>query len=150
MVNSVTKSFSFFRQFQLSFSKRILGPVLTLSAVLLSAMTFALTSPAFAQTKVVAPDNSAKNIRDLSAKELTAMDQSNDPKDIETSRKIREALTSDSSLSTYAQNVKIIVAGRKITLKGPVRSETERSKILKTANGFGRDYQVDNQLQISN
>jgi hypothetical protein len=42
-------------------------------------------------------------------------------------RLIRAAIHKDKSLSTYAHNVKIITQGGKVTLKGPIHSEAEKS-----------------------
>lgn len=104
---------------------------------------------AHATEPAVAPDNSAKNVRDRSAHELTAADQSNEKHDLETARKIRERITSDSSMSTYAKNIKIIVTEKMITLKGPVKTEAEKGKILKVASGLGHGYKIENEMQVT-
>ena len=51
-------------------------------------------------------------------------------------------------LSTYAHNVKIITQGGKVTLKGPVLSEGEKSNIPAKAMAFAGDGNVDNQLDV--
>lgn len=94
------------------------------------------------------PDNSAVNVRDRTLTEVTAQDQSTNADATETTRLIRAELTSDSDLSTYAKNVKIIVIGNLITLKGPVNSEAERGKILRTATSIAPGYKVQNELQV--
>ena len=49
--------------------------------------------------------------------------------DRETTKKIRSALMDDKALSTYAHNIKIITTDGMVTLKGPARSEDEKSAI---------------------
>lgn len=94
-------------------------------------------------------DNSAVNSRDQSAAELTAQDQSATEQATNTTRLIRHQLTKDSTLSTYAKNVKIIVIGDRITLKGPVKSDTEKLSIVRTANNVAPQYKIDNQIEIA-
>ena len=36
----------------------------------------------------------------------------------------------DRALSTYAHNVKVIVAGGKVTLEGPVHTDAERQQLI--------------------
>jgi hyperosmotically inducible protein len=68
------------------------------------------------------------------------------PADRETTRQIRSALTSDKSLSTYARNVKIITRNGDVTLKGPVRSEDEKSTIEAKATEVVGSGNVSNHL----
>jgi hyperosmotically inducible protein len=74
-------------------------------------------------------DNTKVNKRDQKASEPTADQGKNNDSDRETMRKIRRAVVSDKSLSTYAHNVKIISEGGKVTLKGPVHTEEEKKTI---------------------
>ena len=98
----------------------------------------------------VAADNSKANKRTTSDQQLTSQDQSNGKSDTEITRAIRQSLVKDSQLSTYAHNVKIITQDGKVTLKGPVRSEQEKSIIAKKANKMIAGAQnVENQLEIS-
>ena len=46
-------------------------------------------------------------------------------------RKIRRAVVKDSSLSMMAHNVKIISSNGNVTLRGPVKTEQEKSVIAK-------------------
>ncbi len=93
-------------------------------------------------------DNTAVNVRDQSVLELTAQDQSNTARAAETTRLIRAELTTDPTLSTYAKNVKIIVIDDLITLKGPVNSDAERMKIMRTANNVAPEFKIENQIQV--
>jgi osmotically-inducible protein OsmY len=52
-------------------------------------------------------------------------------------------------MSTYAHNVKIITQDGKVTLKGPVRSEDEKTNIAKKATAIAGERNVDNQLEVA-
>ena len=63
--------------------------------------------------------------------------------------KIRRAIVSDHSLSTYGHNVKIIAKDGSVTLKGPVHSEQEKQTIAsETESIVGSPDKVTNQLTI--
>ncbi len=61
---------------------------------------------------------------------------------------IRRAVVSDGSLSFTAKNVKIITTGGKVTLRGPVKSDQERSAIEAKAKSTAGVSEVDNQLEV--
>jgi len=63
----------------------------------------------------------------------SADEQAQSTKDRELARKIRRALVTDKSLSTYAHNIRIIAQSGTVTLKGVVRSEQEKSAIISKA-----------------
>jgi osmotically-inducible protein OsmY len=92
--------------------------------------------------QATAPDNTKVNKQDRNKGELTADQAKENPSDRELMRKVRRAIVSDKSLSTYAHNVKIIAQQGKVTLKGPVRSEEEKkaveSKAAEAAGGADR------------
>jgi osmotically-inducible protein OsmY len=91
-----------------------------------------------------APDNSVKN----KAHAKTADQQPENTSDREITKKIRQSLIADKSLSTYAHNVKIITQSGAVTLKGPVHSEEEKQTIAsKAADVVGPD-KVTNQITI--
>ncbi len=69
---------------------------------------------------------------------MTADKQKMSPADRDMTKKIRASLHSDSSLSTYAHNIKIISQDGTVTLKGPVRSEDEKSAIEAGRHGTRR------------
>ena len=80
---------------------------------------------AFCQDHTAPADNSAQN----KAHSNTAEQQSEATSDRMLTKKIRQSLVADKSLSTYAHNVKIITKDGMVTLKGPVQSEDEKSAI---------------------
>ena len=116
--------------------------------IALAALT-ALPTAAFCQDQSTAPttspDNSAKN----KAHSHTADQQSEATSDRLLTKKIRQSLVADKSLSTYAHNVKIITKDGMVTLKGPVHSEDEKSAIAsKAAEVAGSPDKVTNQLTV--
>ena len=93
-------------------------------------------------------DNTAKNQRDRSGETKTSGDQSNSPEDLKTTQAIRKALMKDSSLSMTAKNIKIITADGHVTLRGPVKSADEKSRIDQLAKTSAGKAKIDNQLEV--
>jgi hyperosmotically inducible periplasmic protein len=94
------------------------------------------------------PDNTGKNERDRSAETKTSGDQSNSSQDIKITGDVRRAIVKDNSLTSTAKNVKIITAGGIVTLRGPVNSAEEKSKIEQLATAAAGGAKVDNQLEV--
>ena len=101
------------------------------------------------QERQPAPDNTKTNQGDASKNAKTADQQKMNFADRETTRKIRTALTDDKSLSTYAHNIKIITTDGMVALKGPVRSEEEKSAIEAKAREIAGDSNVTNNLTVA-
>ena len=114
----------------------------TLSLICIS--TLALSAVA-QETK---PDNSAKNERDRSGETETSGDQSNNSEDTKITADVRRAIVKDSSLTMTAKNIKIITAGGVVTLRGPVKSAEEKTKIEQLAAASAGGAKIDNQLEI--
>jgi len=93
------------------------------------------------------PDNSKVNQRDQNSAALTPMDQGSSESDRKITQQIRQDLMKDKSLSFTAKNVKIITIDGKVTLRGPVKSDAERSAIEAAARRVTGN--VDSQLEIS-
>lgn len=93
-------------------------------------------------------DNTARNLRDKEGNTLTAGDQGNSPGDIAITADIRKAVMARDGLSVNAQNVKIITINGRVTLRGPVNSEEERTIIGDIAGGVVEASAVDNQLEV--
>ena len=98
----------------------------------------------------VEPDNSGRNVRDRNEQTKTAGDQSESEADRTISQNIRQAITADDSLSTNGKNVKIITIDGAVTLRGPVKSDKEKSTIGARAQQIAGVKNVDNQLEITN
>jgi len=117
------------------------------SLLLATALVFAQEPPAQQATR--AADNSKVNDRDQSGTQPTADQQENGQSDLELTRQIRRSIVQDSSLSTYAHNVKIISQDGKVTLKGPVRSEEEKQAIEAKASEVAGKDNVVSELSIA-
>ena len=102
------------------------------------------------QTAAVPADNSGKNVRDRNDSAKTSGDQSESEADRTISQNIRQAITADDSLSTNGKNVKIITVDGVVTLRGPVKSDTEKTKIGAKAQQVAGVKSVENQLEIAN
>jgi hyperosmotically inducible protein len=95
-----------------------------------------------------APDNSAVNVRDRAPGAMTAGQQSNSTSDVELTRRIRRAVVQDHSLSMLAHNVKIISTNGAVMLRGPVKTEEEKTAIANKAQAIAGAGKVDNQLEV--
>ena len=91
-----------------------------------------------------APDNSARNKNHAT----TADQQKEGDTDRDITKKIRQAVIADKSLSTYAHNVKIITQNGSFTLKGPVHSDDEKEKIASAAASVVGAGKVTNQITV--
>ena len=120
------------------------------SALALAVLLTLAPTAASAQEPSAAPaaDNTKVNERDRSNAQPTADQQKENRPDQDITRDIRRSIVRDKSLSTYAHNVKIISQNGMVTLKGPVRSEDEKSAIeAKAAEIAGKD-RVTSQLEV--
>jgi osmotically-inducible protein OsmY len=95
-----------------------------------------------------APDNSAVNARDRAPGAMTAGQQSNAKSDVEITREIRRAVVKDHSLSMLAHNVKIVSANGSVTLRGPVKTEEEKTAIASKAQAIAGAGKVNDQLEV--
>lgn len=93
-------------------------------------------------------DNTEKNRRDRAGETKTPVDQSNSPEDLKITQSIRQAVVKDKGLTMTAKNVKIITAGGMVTLRGPVNSAEEKTKIEQLAKAAAGEAKVDNQLEV--
>jgi hyperosmotically inducible protein len=98
--------------------------------------------------RTTAADNTGVNERDRGNQTLTPGDQGNSESDLEITRRIRETVVDDDALSFTAKNVKIITVDGRVTLRGPVRNQAERTNIEKKALAVAGAGQVVNQLEI--
>lgn len=101
------------------------------------------------QAKQVEPDNTGRNVRDRDDTTKTAGDQSENEGDRTITQNVRKAITEDDTVSTNGKNVKIITVDGKVTLRGPVQSEKEKSNIAGKAKQIAGVKNVDNQLEIA-
>ena len=80
----------------------------------------------------------------------TPGDQAENEADRTISQNIRQAVVADDSVSTNGKNVKIITADGVVTLRGPVKSDQEKTNIGAKAQQVAGVKSVDNQLEIAN
>ena len=115
------------------------------------SLTLTLPLPLSAQGSKAdtSSDNTKVNQVHDGDKALTADQQSNGAGDVEVTRKIRRAITEDTSLSTYAHNVKIITNKGQVVLKGPVRSDAEKKKIEETAAQVAGGDKVKSEISVT-
>lgn len=127
---------------------------LTLSSCLAAGLLFggsaagAAQEPAQEKPENTKPDNTKMNKRDRPKERVTADQQKNNKSDREITREIRRAVVKDKSLSTYAHNVKIITLNGAVTLKGPVRSDEEKTNVEAKAKEVAGDGKVSNELEV--
>ena len=93
------------------------------------------------------PDNSGVNVRDRNDATLTPGDQGESDSDRKITASVRQSLTSNDQLSTTAKNIKIITVGGKVTLRGPVSTEAEKTTIENAVKQAGA-VSVENQLEV--
>jgi hyperosmotically inducible protein len=101
------------------------------------------------QDQQPAPDNTKKNQGDADKDATTADQQKMNAADRSTTKQIRAAIMKEKSLSTYAHNIKIITQNGKVTLKGPVRSDEEKSNLEAKATAVAGAGNVENDLTIA-
>lgn len=96
-----------------------------------------------------AGDNTRRNQADKSGSSVTPLDQGNNPADLETTQKIRQALMGDDSLSSNAKNAKVVTANGTVTLRGAVNTAMEKAVLETHARKLAGANQVDNQLTLA-
>jgi hypothetical protein len=94
-------------------------------------------------------DNTELNTRDRSGT-LTPINQGNSKAEIGITASIRRGVMGDHTLSFTAKNVKIITVGTRVTLRGPVKSDAERTEIENLARQTAGVTDVDDQLEVKN
>ena len=112
-------------------------------AALLFAGTTSLGQAA-AQDSPPAPDNTKVN----KVPGKTADQQKDNKNDRDITKQIRKSLVADKALSTYAHNVKIITVHGTVTLRGPVRTEDEKTAIESKAKAIAGVNDVKDELTV--
>jgi hyperosmotically inducible periplasmic protein len=120
--------------------------LLPLGLLVFCASVFAITPSRHQDTQQTPADNTAKN-KDQATP--TADQQKMNPADRSITQKIRHAIHQDKTLSTYAHNIKIITQDGKVTLRGPVRTEEEKTNLQAKAAAVAGEENVTNQLEIA-
>jgi hyperosmotically inducible periplasmic protein len=126
----------------------------TLLIVALALMTFA-SLPACdrmdsssTSTPPAKADNTAVNERDREGLTTLPADQVESAEDLAVTQQIRKSLTESTGFSTNAQNIKIVTANGRVTLRGPVDTVAERDRIILIATSIAGEGNVDDQLEL--
>jgi osmotically-inducible protein OsmY len=116
-------------------------------------IAFLLLSGVLAAPCVVAqsvtPDNAKSNKVDATNTTATADAQTNNAADLSLTKRIRQSVVADKSLSTYAHNIKIVTVNGSVTLNGVVRSEDEKGAIEAKAENIAGKSKVTSKLKIA-
>jgi osmotically-inducible protein OsmY len=106
-------------------------------------------------TLVFAQNSAAQNSPDSDNTKVNQQDQNpnadqqpNNHSDRDLTLQVRQAIVSDKTLSTYAHNIKVITQNGQVTLKGPVRSQEEKSAIEAKAAAIAGDGKVTSELTV--
>ncbi|HEY8269431.1 MAG TPA: BON domain-containing protein [Pseudobdellovibrionaceae bacterium] len=123
----------------------------TRKIVTAAVMAMAVNGTVFAVSHSDA-DNTKLNQRDAKNTKQSALtpdiQTKGSPQDVELTRLLRQELTNDKTLSTNAQNIKIITLDGIVTLRGPVESQEEKQRIDALAKKTAGVKRVDNQLDV--
>lgn len=88
-----------------------------------------------------------KNVRDHDSHEKP-MDQSETEEDRAISKRIKEVIIEDDTLSDKAKNIKIVTIRGVVLLKGPVSNSSEREIIIRKISTIRGVNRVDSQLEV--
>ncbi len=95
-----------------------------------------------------ATDTGSSSSQATPERSLTAEDQGNSPTDRALTSRIRIALIENDQLSVSGKNVKIITQNGKVTLRGSVASEAERTTIQNAAESIAGKENVSDHLEV--
>jgi hyperosmotically inducible protein len=93
------------------------------------------------------PDNTGVNVRDRAADAITAGLQGQGKSDVVITADIRKRIMA-ANMSVNAQNAKVVSQNGKVTLRGPVNSQSEKDSIGQIATDVAGADNVDNQLDV--
>jgi len=105
--------------------------------------------PYFSTNASTGADNTRRNVRDRDSRTLTPLDQGNSQPDVNTTAQIRKEIIATPGMTTNAKNVKIITMNGRVTLRGPVNTTEEKTRIGEIAERIARSANVDNQLEVT-
>jgi hyperosmotically inducible protein len=124
-------------------SRNVSRLLLPFGSLLFCASLMATPSPRYQDQQI---SDNTKNNKDQTSP--TADQQTMNPSDRAITQKIRKAIHQDKDLSTYAHNIKIITQDGKVTLRGPVQSEDEKSSLQAKAVAVTGQDNVTNELEV--
>jgi osmotically-inducible protein OsmY len=96
-------------------------------------------------------DNSQMNQRDRDDRTRTPFEQGNSPEDLQVTQQIRKyVVNGTNNFSVLAQNIKIITRNGRVTLRGPVKTDDEKSSIAMMAQEVAGTNNVNDLLEVKN
>ena len=128
--------------------------VLSVCGVLVSGAAWPVAAASLDGTRLVAADerkdadDTSRNVRDRDGRNPTPMDQGGTEADRTITQEIRKAVIDRNELSTNARNVKIITIDGVVTLRGPVKDDSEKTTIAAIARKASGVKRVDDQLEV--
>ena len=90
------------------------------------------------------PDNTKMNQQP----QTTADQAKNNKSDVKLAKQIRREIVKDKSLSTDAHNIKVVAQDGKVTLRGPVKDDAEKTAIEQKATAIAGAGNVTNELTV--
>lgn len=115
----------------------------------LGCLLFALNGMGVDAKEAPNADNSAQNAGAERKDAVTAEKQDNKKSNVEILAQIRKTIVDDNGLSMNAKNAKILFKNGLVTLKGPVDSEAEKSRVEELAKTCSSVSSVKNMLTIA-
>ncbi len=95
-----------------------------------------------------AADNTGQNTRDSGGETFTPPDQFENEVDRTLTQNVRKALMDDTTLSTNAQNIKIITRDGTVTLRGVVASVSEKQMIVAKVEQMAGVDDCEDELEV--
>jgi len=126
--------------------KKLSRLMLPIGSLVFCASIIAAPMPRHDANAQTPPDNTKKN-KDQNSP--NADQQKMNPGDTALVQQIRKSVIADKTLSTYAHNIKIIAQDGKVTLRGPVRSEDEKTNLMAKAVAVAGQDNVTNELEVA-
>ena len=117
-----------------------------LGSLVFCASLIAMPTPRYQDSQRTAPDNTKTN-KDQAGS--TADQQKMNPSDRAITQKIRKAIHEDPSLSTYGHNIKVSTQDGNDKLRGPVRSDGEKSNLEAKAMSVSGQDNITDQLEVA-
>jgi hyperosmotically inducible periplasmic protein len=93
-------------------------------------------------------DNTAVNKRDRDGALPTPGDQKSNDADLQRTADIRKRIVDTESLSADAKNVKVVTVNGRVTLRGPVKTLSEKESVARIATEVAGVGNVDDQLEV--
>lgn len=117
-------------------------------AIALASPVVAVAASTTVPTQQAPPPTRPDNTKVNKQAGLTADQQSQTKADLAISRKIRQAIVKDKTLSTTAHNCKVITQKGLVTLRGPVNTAAEKDAIGAIALKIAGEGNVTNELAV--